>query len=125
MSKRILIVDDEPDVITYLSTLLQDNGFETLSATDGKEAFEKALKEHPDLICLDISMPNESGVRCYRNLCEDEKTKDIPVFIVTGISKDFKHFIGTRRQVPPPIGYFEKPIDKIEFIAKTKEILGN
>jgi CheY-like chemotaxis protein len=125
MPRKILVVDDEPDVITYLTTLLRDNGFETITATNGKEAFDKALSEAPDLICLDISMPDESGVKCYRNLCENEKTKNIPVFIVTGISRDFKHFIETRRQVPAPKGYFEKPIDRIEFISKIKETLGN
>lgn len=125
MPKKILVVDDEPDVITYLTTLLRDNGFETITAADGKEAFEKALSEQPDLICLDISMPDESGVKCYRNLCENEKTKNIPVFVVTGISRDFKHFIETRRQVPPPKGYFEKPIDRVAFISKIKEIIGN
>lgn len=120
---KILIVDDDNDIITYLGTLLRDNGFDVIEALNGKEGFEKALAEKPDLICLDISMPEESGVKAYRNLTENEVTKKIPVFIVTGVAHDFKNFIETRKQVPPPLAYFDKPIDKDDFIGRIKEVL--
>ncbi len=120
---KILIVDDEKDVVTYLSTFLQDNGFDTIIAFDGKECFELAKKEKPDLITLDITMPNESGVRSFRNLQESEETKDIPIIIITGVSPEFKNFISTRKQVYPPIAYFEKPINREELLEKIKEIL--
>jgi len=120
---KILIVDDDNDIITYLGTLLRDNDFDVIEALNGKEGFEKAQTEKPDLICLDISMPEESGVKAYRNLTENEATKKIPVFIVTGVAHDFKNFIETRKQVPPPVAYFDKPIDKDEFIAKIKSVL--
>lgn len=123
MAKKILLIDDDNDVISYLSLLLEDNGFEVISANDGEIGFVKAITDIPDLICLDITMPNVSGVKCYRNLSETKESKEIPVVIVTGVSKDFRNFIETRKQVPPPIAYFEKPIDKQEFIAKIKEIL--
>jgi DNA-binding response OmpR family regulator len=122
-SKKILIVDDEPDMLSFLATFLQDNGFEIISAVDGKDCFEKAKKFHPDLITLDISMPEESGVKAFRNIQETEETKDIPVIIITGISKDFKKFIHTRKHVQPPIAYMEKPIDTSELLAKINEIL--
>ena len=122
-SKKILIVDDEPDMLSFLATFLQDNGFEIISAVDGKDCFEKAKKFHPDLITLDISMPEESGVKAFRNIQETEETKDIPVIIITGISKDFKKFIHTRKHVQPPIAYIEKPIDTSELLAKINEIL--
>ena len=121
--KKILIVDDEPDVLAYLGAFFQENGFEVLTAANGRDGFEKAKAERPDLITLDITMPEESGVRMYRDLHEDPDTAGIPVVIVTGISHDFKHFIETRRQVPPPAGYFEKPIDRAELLAKVNEIL--
>jgi DNA-binding response OmpR family regulator len=122
-SKKILIVDDEPDMLSFLATFLQDNGFEIISAVDGKDCFEKAKKFHPDLITLDISMPEESGVKAFRNIQETEETKDIPVIIITGISKDFKKFIHTRKHVQPPIAYMEKPIDTSELLAKINEVL--
>jgi len=120
---KILIVDDEKDVVTYLSAFLQDNGFETITAFDGKECFEIAKKEKPDLITLDITMPNESGVRAFRNLQESDETKNIPIIIITGVSSEFKNFISTRKQVFPPTAYFEKPINREELLAKIKEIL--
>jgi CheY-like chemotaxis protein len=122
--KRILIVDDEPDVVTYLSALLQDNGLSVLVANDGKEGFEKAKAEQPDLILLDITMPEESGVRMFRNVQGDPQTAAIPVVIVTGVSHEFKRFIETRKQVHPPAGYFEKPPDREQLLAKIDELLG-
>ena len=122
--KKVLIVDDEPDVVTFLSSLLEDNGFAVISARDGEEGFRKARSEHPDLISLDITMPQESGVRMYRDLVETAETANIPVIIVTGISKDFKQFIYGRKHLKPPAGYFEKPIDKEEFLSKVRLLAG-
>jgi CheY-like chemotaxis protein len=123
--KTILIVDDEADVVAYLSTLLTDSGYEIVTASDGKEGFEKVRLNKPDLITLDITMPEQSGVRMYRSLHEDENTAGIPVIMVTGVSHEFKRFIETRKQVPPPAGYFEKPINRQDFLSKVKEILSH
>jgi DNA-binding response OmpR family regulator len=121
--KTILIVDDEPDIITYLSTLLEDNGFRVITAANGKAGEEEARRARPALILLDISMPEESGVRMFRNLQEDSSTSAIPVIIITGVSHDFKRFIETRRQVHPPAGYFDKPPNPEQLLAKINEIL--
>ncbi len=121
--KKILIIDDEEDVTTYLSTFFNDNGFSTISAVDGKEGVEKAVAEIPDLITLDVSMPEESGVRALRDLQNNEVTKNIPVIIVTGVSTDIKRFIESRKQVHPPEGFFEKPIDRDELLKRIKELL--
>ncbi len=122
--KKILIVDDEPDVRSYLTVFFEDNGFEVLTANNGKECFAKAKSDKPDLISLDITMPEESGVRAYRDLQNDKETIGIPVIIVTGVSGDFKGFIENRKQVNPPAGYFEKPINREQMLDKIKEILG-
>ena len=92
-NKTILVVDDEPDVRTYISTLLEDNGFSVVTANDGGEAVEQVEKHHPDLITLDITMPEKSGVRFYRDMKENQATKDLPIVIVSGISEDFERFI--------------------------------
>ena len=122
--KRILVVDDEPDVVTYLGALLSDNGYAVSAAADGREGFAKAKSERPDLITLDITMPNESGVRLFRKLQEDPETAQVPVVIITGISSEFKRFIQSRRRLHPPAGYFEKPIDREEVLSRIREILG-
>ncbi|MEW6359404.1 MAG: response regulator [Planctomycetota bacterium] len=122
--KKILVVDDEPDAVTYLTSLLEDNGYETVSAYDGKEGMELAKKEQPDLISLDITMPEETGVRMLRNLHADPETRDIPVVLVTGMNPNFKSFIRRQRQIPPPAAYFEKPINTEEYLAGIRKILG-
>jgi CheY-like chemotaxis protein len=127
--KRILVVDDEPHVVTYLETLLQDNGYETVAASNGREGMQKAKAEKPDLICLDITMPEESGMKFYKDLKEDLTLKAIPVVVVTAVTgyggdpDGLKKFLGARRHTPPPEGFFSKPIDKTEFIAKIKQLL--
>ncbi len=129
--KRILVLDDEPHVVTYLETLLHDNGYETVSASDGKEGMEKVRSEEVDLVCLDISMPEQSGVRFYRNLKDDPELSAIPVVIVTAVTgyggdpEPFKRFISTRKQVPPPEGFLSKPIDKQEFLDTIARLLSS
>jgi DNA-binding response OmpR family regulator len=123
--KKILVVDDELDVVEFVRNFLEDHGFAVISATDGKEGFAKAKAELPDLIVLDIVMPKDTGVRMYRDLYEDPETRHIPVVMLTGISHEFKRFISTRRQVPPPAGYFEKPADLNKVLEKIEEILSS
>ncbi len=129
-AKKILVVDDEPDVRTYLEMVLKDAGYETVTASNGREGFELAQTEKPDLISLDITMPEESGIRCYRNLRGDDALKSVPVVVVTAVtgkggdSLPFEHFISTRPQVPPPDGFFSKPIDRDAYLGKIAELLG-
>jgi len=121
--KRILIIDDEEDIITYLSTFFEDNDFEVITAPNGKEGVQKAINENPDLITLDVSMPQESGVKALREIQENENTKNTPVILITGVAYDFKKFIETRKQVHPPEGYFEKPVDREKLLKKVNELL--
>jgi CheY-like chemotaxis protein len=124
MAKKILVVDDEADVVTYLTTVLTDAGYETASASNGEEAMEQIRKSRPDLITLDITMPEMTGVKTYRKLKEDESLKGIPVIMATGVTPDFKQFISSRSQVPPPDGYLEKPIKPAELIQEVRRLLG-
>jgi response regulator RpfG family c-di-GMP phosphodiesterase len=122
--RKILIVDDEPDVVIYLSSLLEDNGYSTIKAYNGREGMDLAQKELPDLISLDITMPEETGVRMLRNLHDAPATTKIPVILVTGVDPQYKEFIEHRKQVNPPAAYFEKPIDRELFLSTIKKILG-
>jgi CheY-like chemotaxis protein len=123
--KTILIVEDDPDTVTYLSTLLEDAGYSAVVAEDGDQALESVRASRPDLITLDITMPKKSGVRFYRDMKESNEWKGIPIIIVTGISSDFEKFISTRQQVPPPEGYVSKPIDKEQMLSLIKERIGS
>jgi CheY-like chemotaxis protein len=122
-AKRILVVDDEPDMRTFLSTVLEDNGYRYECAKDGDEAMEMLQADPPDLVCLDVTMPNKSGVGVYRNMKESDQFKGIPVIFVTGVTEDFEKFISSRRQVPPPEGYIAKPVDDTQFLEMIRKLL--
>ncbi len=128
--KLVLVVDDEPDVVTYITTLLKDNGYETASASNGVEAIAKIKETRPALITLDMSMPEKSGVKVYREVKGSSGTTDIPILVVTGVtgfggkSEDFEKFLGSRKQIPPPNGFIAKPIDPKEFIKTVQDLIG-
>ena len=130
MKKKILIVDDEPDIVSYLEMVLQDQGYETYTAVNGNEAMEAVKRDRPDLVTLDITMPEASGTRFYKEIRLDPDLSSIPVIIVTavtGLGGDkyaYEKFISNRRLVPAPEGFFPKPIDRGEFLNAIGEILG-
>jgi CheY-like chemotaxis protein len=116
MSKKILVVDDEPHLVKYLTSFLQDSGYETCSASNGEEAMEVLKKESPDLITLDLQMPNETGTRFYRNMSKNPDYKGIPVIVVSGLP-------GRHLAVSKPFAVFEKPIDRDKLLASIQEAL--
>lgn len=141
MSKKILIVDDEPDVITFISTVMEENGFTSIGAKDGVEGLDLLRKEKPDLVLLDLMMPKKSGITMFQELRKDPDLSHIPVVVVTGVSEvtgvDFRNFMykqpmrdekqfvestGLTRYTVPN-GYLEKPIDPVELIKTVKEVL--
>jgi len=127
--KKILIIDDEPAVVSYLEMVLHDAGYRTVSAADGQEGMEIVRHELPDLVTLDISMPKASGTRFYKDIKTDPDLKATPVIIVTAVTGyggdpyGYERFLSQRRLVPPPDGFLPKPIDREEFLAKVKELL--
>jgi two-component system, OmpR family, phosphate regulon response regulator PhoB len=121
--KRILIVDDEQDIRTYLSTLLEDQGYSTILAKDGVEGMQQVQSASPDLVTLDISMPEKSGIKFFREMKSNEQWKKIPIIIVTGVSEDFKKFISSRHQVPAPEGFVAKPINQEEILSLVKKLI--
>jgi len=122
--KTVLVVDDEPDARDYLAAVLGDNGYGAVTAKDGTQAIALLEESLPDLVSLDITMPEKSGVAVYRKLKEDERFKSVPVIIVTGVSDEFERFISTRRQVPPPDGYISKPVDADVFMRMVNKYIG-
>ena len=122
-AKTILVVDDELDERTWMTAFFEDNGYLTRSAVDGEDGFAQA-KAGVDLITLDITMDNQSGVRMFKNLQQAPETQDIPVIMVTGVAGEFKQFLERTRQVTSPAGYFEKPVDRDELLAKVRDLIG-
>lgn len=127
MSKKILAIDDEVDTLTFYSELLEDNNFTPITAENGIEGLKKAREEKPDLILLDIMMPKKSGMKTYRELKKDPDLSNIPVIIITGISKqvDFKTLLdrpSTGRLSPE--GHLTKPLTADNLIEEIQKVFG-
>jgi len=129
MAKKVLVVDDDPDVRLFSVTVLEENGYTPLEAANGEEGLKMIKQEKPDLILLDVLMPRQSGIRLYRELKTDKSFKDIPIIILSGIAK--KTFLRSQKaltefggkEVPEPKVYLEKPVEPEILAGEIKKIL--
>ena len=128
MSKTILIVDDEPDVVEYLSAILDSCDYSVITASNADDGFNAAKKHKPGLICLDIMMPEKSGLSLYIRLQKNDSLKGIPVLIISGMEKeqefDFQKIIDDAG-ITPPNEYIEKPINVDQFVETVKNHLSS
>ena len=120
-TRRILVIDDQPDVVDYLSTFLSDEGFAVITAENGPEGLVRARSETPDLITLDITMPGMSGIEVLTALRRDPQLAHIPVLIITGVS-DFRRHMDYR-EIRPAEGFMQKPIDPDLLLASIQKLL--
>ena len=130
---KILIVDDDPDIVLFLSTVLKDNGYHTIDASNGQDGLEMVRTEHPDLILLDLMMPKKSGISLLSDLKKDPVNRKIPVIMVTGVSGETGHdptsFFTSgstddeEEKAMTPEGYLEKPVDPQNLLDMVKNLL--
>ena len=150
MGQKVLVVDDDPNTVRFLSVALEEGGYEPIGAADGKEGWEKTLAEKPALIILDVMMPKRTGFSMFNQLKKNDETKDIPVIMLTGVTaslaaQDERAETDTmeqpfgrlrdslRKQIATlkeegevrPELFIEKPIDPEEIIERTREIIGD
>ncbi len=118
--KRILVVDDEADLVEMVKMRLEANNYEVLSAYDGQEALDKARKEKPDLIILDLMLPKIDGYKVCRMLKFDEKYKKIPIILFTARAQESDQKIG--KEVGAD-AYVTKPFDPKVLLDKIGELL--
>jgi DNA-binding response OmpR family regulator len=118
MSKKVLIIDDEEDVRKYLAFILNKDGYQTAVAANGQEGLEVAKRENPDLISLDLMMPNQSGTDFYRNMIKDKKLAATPIIVVSALA-------GRHLVVRKPVAVFDKPINADEFLAVVNRVLAD
>jgi twitching motility two-component system response regulator PilH len=129
MSKKVLIVDDDPDVRMFNSTVVEENGYSPMEASNGEEALKLIKKAPPALVLLDVLMPKQSGIRLYRELKTDEELLNIPVIILSGVAK--RTFLRSQKAltefgdkpVPEPESYLEKPVEPDELAKEIKRYL--
>ena len=118
--KRILVIDDLPENVFLLQDRLEHEGYEVLTAYDGKSGIEKAITEIPDLILLDVMMPDINGFDVCKTLVNDSKTSAIPIILVTAKTdvEDTKEGLDAGAY-----GYIKKPFNKVELLARVKSAL--
>lgn len=113
-TKTALIIDDEPDITTYHGTLLADHGWSVLTANSANDGLALARDHRPSIVLLDVMMPERGGLSTLVALRKDERTKDIPVVLVTGIqdtlNADFSAFLDRFKHYNPD-GYAQKPVE--------------
>ena len=129
MSKKVLIVDDDPDVRLFNSTVVEESGYTPVEAANGEEGLKMLKQESPDLVVLDVLMPKQSGIRLYRILKTEKALQGIPVIILSGVAK--RTFLRSQKAltefgdqpVPEPESYMEKPVEPEELAREMKKFL--
>jgi adenylate cyclase len=149
MAKQVLLVDDDQNAVKYLSVVLDEHGYDPVTAADGAEGLLKAQQVTPDLIVLDVMMPKKSGFVLFKQLKNDAQFKDVPILMLTGVSgildeldehsdEDSEKPYDSLRQalrkkiremreegLIKPEMFLDKPVDPDVFIAKVKELIGS
>jgi len=121
MKHKILIVDDEHDIVVILKMALEKEGYEVVEAFDGVEALQKVKETNPDLILLDIMMPKMDGHSVNLKLKENPETAKIPVIVITGRGQ-LKELVQARKDIEI-VAYLEKPFTVSMLLGKIKETL--
>ena len=139
ITKKILIIDDEPDARAYLKAILEEGGYETMTASEGEEGLKKAQETPPHLILLDLMMPKKSGVRFLNEVKQDEQLKGVPIVVVSGARQvtgvDMKQYLeeqpfqerkeevmGAGLDITPE-DFLEKPVNPSELLATIKKFV--
>lgn len=115
MTKQILVVDDEADIRAFVVAVLKKGGYHTSTAANGKEALQKIQETKPDLIILDLQMPEKTGTEFYRQLSKDKTLGDVPIIVVSGLA-------GRHLAIRKPVAVFDKPIDPDEFLETVAKV---
>jgi len=128
LAKKILIIEDEPDILTYLTALLEDHGFHAFPIADQMAVADTVAAVQPDLILLDVMMPKRSGVSIYKELRSSPELKAIPVAIISGFSPEGNDMAtGFSRMLPDeqieaPSGFVDKPVDRQALITMARRL---
>ncbi|MBU2027231.1 MAG: response regulator [Proteobacteria bacterium] len=125
MAKRILIVDDDPDLVEAISMILKSKHYEVIVAYGGVEGLEKTKTEKPDLIVLDVMMPDKDGYTVCKELKADPVLCEIPVLLLTAVvshisTTRFSHQMGMETEADD---YMDKPVEPVELVKRVEALL--
>jgi two-component system alkaline phosphatase synthesis response regulator PhoP len=123
---KILIVDDDPDLVEAVSMILESKGYEVAAAYGGNEGLEKAKSEHPDLIVLDVMMPDKDGYVVCKQLKADPNYATIPVLLLTAVAQNipttrYTQQMGLETEADD---YMDKPVEPAELVNRIEMLLG-
>jgi CheY-like chemotaxis protein len=118
MAKKILVVDDDRDVVRYLSAIFEDHGYEVLQAFDGAEALEVMERTIPDLITLDLEMEKQWGSRFFRTMDKDQRFQNVPVVVVSGMPR-------ADLAIKRAAAVVKKPFDPDQLVSVVREQIGS
>jgi len=122
ITKKILCIEDEPEMIDLIRLILSRRGFEIYGANGGKEGLAIIRKDHPDLVLLDLMMPQMDGWEVYQQMKADQATKDIPVIVVTAKAQSIDKVLGLH--IAKVDDYITKPFRPQELLASVDKGLG-
>ncbi len=120
MKEKILIVEDDKDIVKMLEYNLKKEGFRTISAYDGEDALDIASREYPDLVILDLMLPGMDGLEVCREFKKENKTATIPIIMLTAKSQESDKVVGLELGADD---YITKPFSPRELIARIKAVL--
>ncbi|PKN92719.1 MAG: two-component system response regulator [Chloroflexi bacterium HGW-Chloroflexi-6] len=120
-AKRILCIEDEPDMIDLMRLIVSRRGYAFDSASGGEEGLRKVRETHPDLVLLDLMMPDLDGWEVYQQMKADEKTRNIPVIIVTAKAQSIDKVLGL--QIAKVDDYIAKPFSPNELVESIQRVL--
>lgn len=125
MGKKILVVDDDPHIVSLIKTRFEANNYAVITATDGEECIEKILSDKPDLVILDIMMPKVDGYNVLVGIKEIKaitgELPEIPVIVLTAVADPRVREMVEKEQI---VDYIIKPFDSADLLAKVKKALG-
>ena len=121
-SKRILCIEDEPEMIDLIRLILGRRGFDVIGAAGGKEGLDKIRQEPPDLVLLDLMMPDMDGWEVYQQMKADDKTKGIPVIVVTAKAQSIDKVLGLH--IAKVDDYISKPFSPQDLLNSVDKVLG-
>jgi len=122
MAKRVLIADDEPNIVISLEFLMEQAGYETRVATNGQEALDLVASFHPDLVLLDIMFPGKSGYEVCQRLKSDAATRDVKIVIVSAKGRGIE--VAKALELGAD-AFIAKPFSTRDLVGKVREMLGD
>lgn len=122
---RILVVDDDPDLVESVTMILEKKHHDVIAAYGGVEGLEKARKERPDAIILDVMMPDKNGYEVCRELKADPQYRDIPILLLTAVASKISTTTYTHRQgmETEADDYVDKPVEPTELVRLVERLL--